>query len=888
MEVSYATSPSVGTSMRYEQLFSRLYYVQAGDSWMRTTVIVIPKPKPLQLLKPQLPDVGPGDGGDDDASIAPSVEDPLAVLEESPHLSQDQLHGEVGQEQQQAQPDVFLVEPPEQDLLPPRRIHGKQSPDQLHPHYRSVRVLRHGGEWKESEAGYVDPDPERYSVEAVLQQAAMKDCGSLEVTQNFIALEQVRLRELRLLEMEEKAVLEDESGAHTVLQIREQCEETERRLKALNEVERNFQQIDQGEQTLITRPVSLEEVKNNIEEWKPALYEEYQSLINHGAIQPLAEQDYVRLKESCDEITTIPGMLVATLKPPARKKARMVACGNYVKDDHSKQEVSAGGIDAIVVRTLISRAAVEGWSVGTADVKTAFLQAPRRQTPGKATVVTPPSVWRDAGILRHGSSERWRVTGALYGLVESPKDWATYRDKQLRRSWVSKENEKFQMMQTPEPHLWRVCSASTGETRAFVGVYVDDILVVGPRPVKLQILEHLEEVFHMSPFEEVTEEHTVTFCGYEIAKEKHGYSLRQEKYVRDLLSRRGVVGEEQQPLPKICEGEDEIEKDIAVIREVQAIVGELQWLATRTRADLAYATSLVACMVHRRPAYALSLCHYMLKYLKAYPDLGLDYDVPTEEQVKFDQMYIKADTSFALPHEQYRSVQGVAVFLGSHLLLWTSSRQAFITMFLGYTEALQCCQSIGDLLLMMGVSTHKHLQGDSKAALCQLQADGGSWRTRHLRLRAWKLREVMSDPSSQWSSSHLAGSELAADGLTKALIGQAHRKFIELLGLSRGEGATGIKAKSHRAKKKKFKSQRAKKKKFKSQRAEKKKFKSQRAKKKKFKSHRAMKRNVKSHRAMKRRIKSLGFKRWNKKKNQVKVKQVREVGVSNSLTCHTG
>ena len=105
------------------------------------------------------------------------------------------------------------------------------------------------------------------------------------------------------------------------------------------------------------------------------------SLINHGAIQPLAEDDYVKLKESCDEITAIPGMLVATLKPPAKKKARMVACGNYVKDDLTKQEVSAGGIDAIVVRTLISRAAVEDWSVGTADVKTAFLQAPRRQTP---------------------------------------------------------------------------------------------------------------------------------------------------------------------------------------------------------------------------------------------------------------------------------------------------------------------------------------------------------------------------------------------------------------------------------------------------------------------------------------------------------------------------
>ena len=204
----------------------------------------------------------------------------------------------------------------------------------------------------------------------------------------------------------------------------------------------------------------------------------------------------------------------------------------------------------------------------------------------------------------------------------------------------------------------------------------------------LQVMEDLKKVFYMSPFEEVTEEHTVTFCGYEIAKQKDGYALRQEKYVQDVLTRREVVGEEQQPLPKICEGEDETEKDIAVIREVQAIVGELQWLASRTRADLAYATSLVARMVHRRPAYALGLCHYMLKYLKAYPDLGLDYGTSDDEKLKFDQMYIKADTSFALPHEQYRSVQGVAVFLGSHLLLWTSSRQAFITMSTGEAELL--------------------------------------------------------------------------------------------------------------------------------------------------------------------------------------------------------
>ena len=90
------------------------------------------------------------------------------------------MDGDMVQEQQPQQPDVFLVEPPERDLLPPRRIHGKKNPDQLHPHYRSVRVLRHGGGvvWDPSDAQCVDQG--HYSVEAMLQQGATRECDSLE------------------------------------------------------------------------------------------------------------------------------------------------------------------------------------------------------------------------------------------------------------------------------------------------------------------------------------------------------------------------------------------------------------------------------------------------------------------------------------------------------------------------------------------------------------------------------------------------------------------------------------------------------------------------------------------------------------------------------------
>ena len=321
------------------------------------------------------------------------------------------------------------------------------------------------------------------------------------------------------------------------------------------------------------------------------------------------------------------------------------------------------------------------------------------------------------------------------------------------------------------------------------GVYVDDVLVVSNDNILTEMMYQLTTIFQMSPYDQVSPENPVTFCGYEIYKEKNGYGLRQEKYIEELLARREVSGEEGQPLPKIQEGEDEEYHDPQVVKQVQAIVGELQWLATRTRPDLTYATAFAARLVHRRPAYALRLCNYMLRYLAKYPKLGLTYGEDDQQGV----LHVKADTSFGPPHEQYRSVQGVAIYLGSHLLLWTSSRQAFVTLstaeceLLGYTEGLQCAESIASLLELLQLKVTKVLEGDSRAALAQIQNDGGSWRTRHLRLRAWRLREVMMDTTSTWSAQHCAGAELAADGLTKALGDQAHRKFLQLLGMENSE-----------------------------------------------------------------------------------------------------
>ena len=78
----------------------------------------------------------------------------------------------------------------------------------------------------------------------------------------------------------------------------------------------------------------------------------------------------------------------------------------------------------------------------------------------------------------------------------------------------------------------------------------------------------------------------------------------------------------------------------------------------------------------------------------------------------------------------------------------------------------------------------KHVQGDSKSGISQLTSDTGAWRTRHLRLRSAKLREVVQDPDEPWTVSHCSGLELGADGLTKPLQGQAFTRFLGLIGMA--------------------------------------------------------------------------------------------------------
>ena len=112
----------------------------------------------------------------------------------------------------------------------------------------------------------------------------------------------------------------------------------------------------------------------------------------------------------------VPSKGVFTLKPGGpRRKARLVACGNYAQKEET-ESVYASGADAITLRFALKHGAETGWTAIIRDIKVAFLNAPLNIEADDAPVVVlkPPRIFIKLGLLKEG--EYFLAKKAVYGL----------------------------------------------------------------------------------------------------------------------------------------------------------------------------------------------------------------------------------------------------------------------------------------------------------------------------------------------------------------------------------------------------------------------------------------------------------------------------------------
>ena len=123
------------------------------------------------------------------------------------------------------------------------------------------------------------------------------------------------------------------------------------------------------------------------------------------------------------------------------------------------------------------------------------------------------------------------------------------------------------------------------------------------------------------------------------------------------------------------------------VREAQQLGGDLLWLATKTRPDIAYVVSRICSATSRAPKWAIQTAYQLIRHLNATQGLGLWY--------RRDANFILesvSDASFAPGGAHSHGC--VITTLGGAPVAWKSCKQPFPALSTAEAEHIEVIEAV--------------------------------------------------------------------------------------------------------------------------------------------------------------------------------------------------
>ena len=474
---------------------------------------------------------------------------------------------------------------------------------------------------------------------------------------------------------------------------------------------------------LQTQTIGLEQVRRELSLWVDAMRLEYTNLLDKGVIRPVTTSQIATWTRQGLKLVRLPAKGVFTRKAVSgARRARCVSCGNHgptagdTPFDH-RLLTYASGIDSGALRLALSFLSQHPqWILLSTDVKTAFL---------------------NAKLSDGGAGEGEAI------LVDPPKIFQTAGVVAWGECWLI---EGALCGLDVSPKCW-----SNLRDRELKGIR----LLVGKGTFRLQRL--LSEPNCWLILSESADAPAVA-----------GLLL---VYVDDFLLG-GEAAVTKVLMDKLCETwKCSPPEELSESAPLRCCGVEI---ARKGDALLVHQTSYVKDLIQR---YESQLGHSLAAQSAPFPKIA-------------DPEESESPTPLALKRAQ--TIAGE--------LLWLSGKTR-VDILYGVSRITSLVAKCPDLAYQLGLHVLGYLKTTPSVALsycpvtsrptavayCDNQAsvsivsfDSGSWRTRHLRVRAHALRERITD--ARWSLTHLKGEWMIADVATKSLIWSRVRDLLVLCG----------------------------------------------------------------------------------------------------------
>lgn len=481
--------------------------------------------------------------------------------------------------------------------------------------------------------------------------------------------------------------------------------------------------------------------------WMTAMQGEFDSLIQHSV---------GTLVDPPSNANILGGMWVFSRKRDehnrvVRFKARWVVFGTHQIEgvDFHNTYASVAKVDSL--RVLLALAVSKTLHVAQFDVKTAFLNGDMQ----------------DAVYCQ-------QVTGFIHPEHEH-QVWllnkSLYRTRQAARRWkqhFSKTAAGFGLIPVHSDDAVYVYKGKLGFLA--IHLHVDDSMIFADSADLLATFK----TFICGKYELKWTAKPVLYLGIKLTFHDNGsISLSQPQYVESILERFALTNcnAVKSPLPgnfSLTAATAE-EVDNARALPYQSLVGSLQWLASTTRPDIAYAVSQVA-----RFQAAWSVSHWMLAkhilhYVKGTPTLGITFSPGPFDPTAF------SDSDFLQCVTSRRSVTGYIILATNGPVCWQSQRQSVIalsTTEAEYMAACDCAKQVSWIRSFL-FDIHHPFEGptdfrmDNTSAISIAEGESVKARSKHIDRRFHFIREQLQQ--GKLHISYIPTAEMCADFLTKPL-----------------------------------------------------------------------------------------------------------------------